>query len=161
MDIASIIEPGRVLRNVEARSKKHALDILSEMIAGADDNLSQGQVFDSLISREKVGCTAMPGGIAIPHGCIDGLERIIGAFVKLGEPVDYDTPDGGPVDLMFAVIMPDTPGTDRKACLKDIAQMFNDRSFLAMLRRAKSSRTLYDMITTQAAAEAPAQSANA
>lgn len=147
MDIASIIEPSRVLRNVDARSKKHALDILSEMIAGADEGLSQGQVFDSLICREKVGCTAMPGGVAIPHGCIDGLDRIIGAFVKLGEPVDYDTPDGGPVDLMFAVVMPDTPGTDRKACLKDIASMFTEPEFLRRLRGAKSSRTLYDMIT--------------
>jgi len=149
MDIASIIEPSRVLRNVEARSKKHALDILSEMIAGADENLSQGEVFDSLIGREKKGCTAMPGGVAIPHGCIDGIDKIIGAFVKLGEPVDYDTPDEGPVDLMFAVVLPKSPGTDRKACLREIASMFEQPSFLRMLRNARSSRALYDMIKAQ------------
>jgi PTS system nitrogen regulatory IIA component len=151
MDIASIIEPSRVLRNVDARSKKHALDILSEMIAGADDKLAQGEVFDSLISREKVGCTALPGGVAIPHGCIDGLERIIGAFVKLAHPVDYDTPDGVPVDLMFAIVLPDIAGTERKACLKEAGQMFGDPAFQRMLRSAKSSRTLYDMITAHSA----------
>jgi len=157
MDIASIIEPSRVLRNVEARSKKHALDILSEMIAGADDELGQGKVFDSLICREKVGCTAMPGGVAIPHGCIDGLDHAIGAFVKLGEPVDYDTPDGGPVDLMFAVVLPKSDEDSNIACLKEIAELFRDEDFLSMLREAKSSRTLYDMIT----AHSTVQSASA
>ena len=153
MDIATIIEPSRVLRNVEARSKKHALDILSEMIAGADDELGQGEVFDSLIYREKVGCTAMPGGVAIPHGCIDGLDRAIGAFVKLGQPVDYDTPDGGPVDLMFAVVLPKSDDDGNTVCLKEIADLFNDSQFLSMLREAKSSRTLYDMITAHGAAQ--------
>lgn len=153
MDIASIIEPSRVLRNVEARSKKHALDILSEMIAGADEELGQGEVFDSLICREKLGCTAMPGGVAIPHGCIDGLDRAIGAFVKLGEPVDYDTPDGGPVDLMFAIVLPKTDEEGNTSRLNEIARLFNDGDFLSMLRGAKSSRTLYDMITAHTTAQ--------
>ncbi len=153
MEIATIIEPSRVLRNVEARSKKHALDILSEMIAGADDELGQGKVFDSLICREKLGCTAMSGGVAIPHGCIDGLDRAIGAFVKLGEPVDYDTPDGGPVDLMFAVVMPKSDEDGNTLCLKEIAELFADVDFLSMLRDAKSSRTLYDMITSHRTAQ--------
>ncbi len=147
MEIETIIEPNRVLRNVEARSKKHALDILSEMIAGADEDLSQGKVFDSLICREKMGCTAMPGGVAIPHGCIDGLDRAIGAFVKLGEPVDYDTPDGGPVDLMFAIVLPQTDNDTNAECLREIADLFRNSGFLAKLREARSSRTLYDMIT--------------
>ena len=152
MNLATIIEPSRVLRNVEARSKKHALDILSEMIAGADDDLGQGTVFDSLICREKVGCTAMPGGVAIPHGCIEGLDRAIGAFVKLGEAVDYDTPDGGPVDLMFAVVLPKSDMAENASCLKDIAGLFADEEFLGLLRAAKSSRTLYDMITAHGTA---------
>lgn len=147
MELDSIIEPSRVLRNVEARSKKHALDILSEMLAGADEGLSQGKVFDSLIGREKLGCTAMEGGIAIPHGCIDGLDKIIGAFVKLGEPVDYDTPDGGPVDLMFAVILPRSGEKDYSGSLCEIADAFGDPGFLEVLREAKSSRSLYDMLT--------------
>jgi PTS system nitrogen regulatory IIA component len=153
MNIAAIIEPSRVLRNVEARSKKHALDILSEMIAGADDELCQSKVFDSLICREKVGCTAMPGGVAIPHGCIEGLDRAIGAFVKLGEAVDYDTPDGGPVDLMFAVVLPKSDQDNNITCLKEVAELFTDEDFLSMLREAKSSRTLYDMITAHRAAQ--------
>ena len=149
MEIDSIIEPNRVLGNVEARSKKHALDILSEMLAGAEEDLTQGKVFDSLISREKVGCTAMQGGIAIPHGCIEGLDRVIGAFVKLGHPVDYDTPDGSPVDLMFAIILPKTNGECHSVDLKDIAAALRNPDLLEMLRAAKSSRSLYDMLTHQ------------
>lgn len=147
MDIGSIIEPNRVLGNVEARSKKHALDILSEMLAGAEEDLTQGEVFDSLINREKVGCTAMQGGIAIPHGCIEGLDRVIGAFVKLGHPVDYDTADGSPVDLVFAIILPKTNGEYHSSDLKEIASLLRDPELLNMLRAAKSSRALYDMLT--------------
>ncbi len=147
MELDSIIEPSRVLRNVEARSKKHALDILSEMLAGAEDDLSQGKVFDSLIGREKLGCTAMDGGVAIPHGCIEGLDKVIGAFVKLGEPVDYDTPDGGPVDMMFAVILPSSSDQDYSASLCEIAAAFSDPGFLQALREAKSSRSLYRRLT--------------
>jgi PTS system nitrogen regulatory IIA component len=146
MELESIIEPNRVLRNVEARSKKHALDILSEMLAGADAGLTQGQVFDSLIGREKLGCTAMDGGVAIPHGCVEGLDKVIGAFVKLGEPVDYDTPDGGPIDMMFAVILPRSDKENYSANLCEIAETFNDPAFLEQLREAKSSRSLYDML---------------
>jgi nitrogen PTS system EIIA component len=66
MTFKSLLQPGRVLSNVEARSKKHALDILSELLSSAAD-LDQGDVFQSLISREKLGCTAIENGIAIPH----------------------------------------------------------------------------------------------
>ena len=153
MEIDSIIEPSRVLGNVEARSKKHALDILSEMLAGAVEDLTQGRVFDSLISREKVGCTAMHGGIAIPHGCVDGLDRVIGAFVKLGHPVDYDTAEGSPVDLVFAIILPKTNGECHSSDLQDIARSLKDPELLNMLRSAKSSRALYDMLTHHRSAQ--------
>lgn len=154
MELDSIIEPNRVLRNVEARSKKHALDILSEMLAGAEEDLSQGMVFDSLIGREKLGCTAMEGGVAIPHGCIEGLDKVIGAFVKLGEPVDYDTPDGGPVDMMFAVILPSSSDQDYSASLCEIAEALSDPGFLQALREAKSSRSLYRRLTHREPARA-------
>src|SRR5690606_40576648 len=106
MSFRALLEPGRVLANVEARSKKHALDILSELLASASDDLDQGEIFQSVIGREKLGCTAIEDGIAIPHGRLEGLERSVGAFLRLTRPIDFDAPDGQPVDLMFGLLVP-------------------------------------------------------
>jgi PTS system nitrogen regulatory IIA component len=151
MTFRALLVPGRVLGNVEARSKKHALDILSELLASASDELEQGDVFTSLIDREKLGCTAIEHGVALPHGRLEGLERSIGAFLRLSKPVDFDAPDGEPVDLIFGLLVP--MPADRAGChleeINVIAAAFQDRELTAALRRATSSRSLYDLLVHQ------------
>lgn len=147
MELAAVIEPSRVLCNVEARSKKHSLDIISELLATAVPDLSQGTVFDSLIQREKVGSTALERGVAIPHGCMEGIDRVYAAFVKLSAAVDYDTADGQPVDLLCGLLL---PADEELACgqqLQEVARRFRESDFLDMLRSANSSRVLYETLT--------------
>ena len=103
-------------------------------------------MFDSLIVREKVGCTAMDGGIAIPHGRLPGIDRIRGAFIKLSKPVDYDTPDGTPVDLILGLVVPAEGEDDYSTELNAIAAVFCDPDLLRALRRAGSSRQLHELI---------------
>jgi nitrogen PTS system EIIA component len=155
MPFQALLQPGRVLSNVEARSKKHALDVLSELLSSAAD-LDQGDVFQSLISREKLGCTAIENGIAIPHGRLEGIEAPIGAFLKLTRPVDFDMPDREPVDLIFGLLVPVEP--HNVGCHHEeislIAAAFADRALAAALRRATSSRTLYALLANHAASQA-------
>jgi PTS system nitrogen regulatory IIA component len=146
MSIRSIIAPGRVLCNVEARSKKHSLDIVSELLAGCGSDLSHDTIFDCMIKREKLGCTAIGRGVAIPHGCADGIDSICGAFVKLREPVDYDTPDNSPVDLIFGLLVPSTDASSHGAELEKIAAAFKDQDLRRELRAATSSHGLYDKL---------------
>lgn len=148
-DLGAVIESGRVLCNVEARSKKHSLDILSELLATAVPDLSQGTVFDSLIQREKVGSTDLDGGIAIPHGCLEGIDRIYGAFVKLSAPVDYDAVDGQPVDLLCGLLLPRGGEQECGHQLQEFARLFRDPALLEALRGANSSRILYELLTGQ------------
>jgi len=147
MTFRSLLKPGRVLSNVEARSKKHALDILSELLSSAAD-LDQGEIFQSLIRREKLGCTAIENGIAIPHGRLESLEAPVGAFLKLSRPVDFDMPDREPVDLIFGLLVPMTE--DDVGCHHEevslIATMLADPALAVALRRATSSRSLYDLL---------------
>lgn len=147
MTFESLLQPGRVLGNVEARSKKHALDVLSEMLSSAAD-LDQGEVFQSLISREKLGCTAIENGIAIPHGRLAGLEAPVGAFLKLSKPIDFDMPEREPVDLIFGLLVPEPE--DDLGChheeVSAIATGLSDHALAAALRRASSSRALYDLL---------------
>lgn len=147
MTFQSLLQPGRVLGNVEARSKKHALDILSEMLSSAAD-LDQGEVFQSLITREKLGCTAIENGIAIPHGRLPGLAAPVGAFLKLSRPIDFDMPDREPVDLIFGLLVPvaeDDVGCHHEE-VSAIATGLGDHVLAAALRRASSSRALYDLL---------------
>lgn len=155
MTFQSLLQPGRVLGNVEARSKKHALDILSELLSSAAD-IDQGDVFQCLIGREKLGCTAIENGIAIPHGRLAALERPLGAFLKLSRPVDFDAPERAPVDLIFGLLVP-MPEADAGCHHEEvsfIATELADRNFAAALRRATSSRALYDLLVNHHAARA-------
>lgn len=151
MTFQALLKPGRVLSNVEARSKKHALDILSELLSSAAD-LDRADVFQSLIGREKLGCTAIENGIAIPHGRLEAIDAPIGAFLKLSRPVDFDTPDKEPVDLIFGLLVPaleQDAGCHREE-VSLIAAALDDRGLAAALRRASSSRALYDLLVSHA-----------
>jgi nitrogen PTS system EIIA component len=155
MTFRALLKPGRVLSNVEARSKKHALDILSELLSSAAD-LDQSEVFQSLINREKLGCTAIENGIAIPHGRLAGIEAPVGAFLKLSRPVDFGTPDREPVDLMFGLLVSDA--RREAGChfeeIADIATTLADPGLVTALRRATSSRALYDLLVNHHASRA-------
>lgn len=155
MTLQSLLKPGRVLSNVEARSKKHSLDILSELLSSATD-LDQGEVFQSLIRREKLGCTAIENGIAIPHGRLAGIDTPVGAFLKLSRPVDFDMPDRESVDLIFGLLVP-VPEDDAGCHHEEvslIASALADRALAAALRRATSSRSLYDLLVNHESSQA-------
>jgi nitrogen PTS system EIIA component len=147
MTFQALLSPSRVLSNVEARSKKHALDVLSEMLSSTV-GIDQGDVFQSLIAREKLGCTAIENGIAIPHGRLEELDEPVGAFLKLLRPIDFDMPDREPVDLIFGLLVP--MPADNVGCHHEevalIASALADRALAATLRRATSSRALYDAL---------------
>lgn len=146
MTLDDLLTPDRVLRNAEARSKKHALEIVSELIAGAEGNQTRSEVFDTLVGREKLGSTALGRAVAVPHGRLPGLERSIGAFLRLSEPVDFDAPDGRPVDLIFAVVVPQACGEEEPRAIARIAELLSDRQFRVVLRQASSSRELYNLL---------------
>lgn len=146
MDIRDLIEPERVLSNVEARSKKHALEILSELLAKTGQDLTSAEIFDSLISREKLGCTALGKGVAIPHGRLRDIDGNIGAFLKLSEPVPFDAPDGDPVDLIFGLLIPEDCGNDHLDDLAEITTILSNVEFREMLREASSSSTAHELL---------------
>ena len=147
MEIREIIATDRVLRNVEARSKKHSLDIVCELLASADEALDRGSVFDSMVRREKLGCTALEGGVALPHGCVDAIERPYAAFVRLRKPVDYDAPDGVPVDMVLGLVLPRGENGCNPDDLAQLAELLRSPDLRRMLREAKSGRALFDLLT--------------
>jgi PTS system nitrogen regulatory IIA component len=152
MDWQTLLKPESVRVGIAARSKKHSLDIVSGLLAkSASVPLSEAEVFDALVGRERLGCTGLGQGVAIPHGRIGGIETCVGALIRLGEPVDFDTPDGEPVDLIFGLLVPadcDTCSTDE---LKALATMLSDPLLRRRLREAPDAPTIHGLLTGEPA----------
>lgn len=142
MNIAELLSADRVQCDSPAGSKKRALDALSEKLAEAFPNLTQREVFDSLIGRERLGSTGLGHGIAIPHGRLAGIDQAAGAFMTLADGIDYDAPDRQPVDVLFALVVPEVCTDQHLQILATLAQMFADPTTVQQLRQCDSPERL-------------------
>ncbi|MFO7594414.1 MAG: PTS IIA-like nitrogen regulatory protein PtsN [Pseudomonadota bacterium] len=148
MQVSELLDIDRISCDHHAASKKRVLEQLSRLIADSQMDLSQIQVFDSLISRERLGSTGFGHGVAIPHGRVKGNSKTIAAMVKLQEGVDYDAVDGQPVDLFFALLVPENSTEEHLQLLAQLAEMFSDSEFVAKLRASPDAQTLLEAIKT-------------
>lgn len=146
MQVSQLLEVERINCNYHAASKKRVLEQLSQMIASVDTTLTQTQVFDSLISRERLGSTGLGRGVAIPHARIKNSEHTVAALIKLEEGVDFDAIDGQPVDLVFALLVPENATEEHLQLLAQLAEMFSDRDLVGHLRSASDSQGLLSTI---------------
>ncbi|KPK56035.1 MAG: hypothetical protein AMS22_02390 [Thiotrichales bacterium SG8_50] len=149
MDLSLLITPDRIACDVSASSKKRALEALSELLARDDDELSAADVFDSLIARERLGGTGLGFGVAIPHGRLKDKDKTIGAFVRLSEGVDFDAVDNQPVDLLFALLVPENSTEEHLQILATLAELFNRSEVRDALRQAKSVQAIHALLTSR------------
>ncbi len=144
MDLNQLINRDSVLYNVSARSKKHCLEILSELLTRQNPDIAAEEVFTKLIERERLGCTSLNRGVAFPHCRIDGLHRSIGALLKLTEPVDFDSHDGHSVDLIFGLMVPLDLEADDLSDVHALSRILRDDALTARLRESTCSNDLCD-----------------
>lgn len=150
MEIAQILSPDRTLCHIEGVSKKRALEILANTIAESSPMLDADDIFRRLISREKLGSTGIGHGIAIPHSRIPGCDRTLGALITLKEPIDFDSMDGEPVDVLFAMLVPEESNDEHLKTLAALASAFNESDFRQALRSAESPHELFAAATHSA-----------
>lgn len=141
----------RIGCKVEAASKKRVLEQLGQILAESEPELSQDSVFDALLQRERLGSTGMGRGIALPHARMPEVTKAVAAFVQLPEAVDFDAIDGKPVDLAFAMLVPEEATEAHLQLLAILARMFSNHDFCTALRQAETSRQILDLIQKQAA----------
>jgi PTS system nitrogen regulatory IIA component len=146
MLLEDIIKPDSVLCNAHARSKKHCLEILSELLVRANPEIASEDIFAGLIERERLGCTSLDQGVAFPHCRTDGLDACVGALMKLTEPVEFDALDGEAVDLVFGMIVPAEVNDQDQANIHAISKLLSDRDLRERLRDATSSKELYEAL---------------
>ncbi|MGM0766971.1 MAG: PTS IIA-like nitrogen regulatory protein PtsN [Pseudomonadota bacterium] len=147
LTIENILAPELTLCRVPASSKKRVLEFIAEQVNHQDATLSETQIFNNLISRERLGSTGIGQGIAIPHCRLEGLDRVVGVLLTLEEGVGFDAIDNQPVDLVFALIVPKEATSEHLELLSQLAEQFNDRGFCDQLRQCTEARTLYSRMT--------------
>jgi len=142
MDLTRLISTDRILCNPPIRSKKRALEQLSELLANACDQ-SSSDIFDKLIERERLGSTGLGQGIALPHGRLGAGEDILAAFIKLPEAIPFESADGQPVDLLFALLVPEAKNNDHLQTLAAIAKFFQNEQNQILIRDANTADEIY------------------
>lgn len=144
--LADLLTTRSITADAVVSDKKALIRLLSAQASTAL-KLEEHEVFDVLWEREKLGTTGVGDGIAIPHGRIEGLEKVSGFFVRLASPIGFDSIDGHPVDLVFLLLAPESAGADHLHALASVSRTLRDAALCGKLRKARDSKTLYSILT--------------
>jgi PTS system nitrogen regulatory IIA component len=148
MLVSDLLSPDRVLPFVKTSSKKKLLELVSEALVKNDETLNSREVYESLCARERLGSTGLGKGVAIPHGRVHGSSGVQAVFIRLSKPLAYDAIDGEPVDLLFALAVPENCTRDHLKLLSQIAERFSDAGLLEKLRNAEDAGELIDLLSS-------------
>jgi PTS system nitrogen regulatory IIA component len=148
MNIADILSPDRTSCDAPGVSKKRVLEFIADFFSEHTDFIDANQLYHQLISRERLGSTGIGEGIAVPHCRLSGCPRITGILLKLNSSVDFDAIDGEPVDLIFALVVPDEQNDEHLQTLSSIAELLQSSDVREQLRSCSNSNTLYQIATS-------------
>lgn len=146
MLLSSLLDPEHVACHVQSASKKRALEELSQLIVKGEPALSQTEVFECLVARERLGSTGLGKGVAIPHGRLKSGDKTIAAFIQLQDGVDFDSPDGQPVDLLCALLVPPESTEEHLQTLAALTEMFRNEKLREELREAGDDEALLGVL---------------
>lgn len=152
-EISSLLVPGAIAAGANIATSKALFQHLGQ-VAEREYGLAAAEVVDRLTERERLGSTGFGGGVAIPHGKIDGLDHVVGMFVQLAEPVDVKAIDDLPVDLIFCLLSPPDAGSEHLKALAQVSRWLRDRAFVAKLRGAGSADAIYALFSASEARDA-------
>jgi len=145
--VGKLIHPSHVLVDLAASSKKRLFE-QAGLLFENHDGIARSLVFDSLFARERLGSTGLGQGVAIPHGRIKGLKEALGAFIRLSQPIPFDSPDGAPVTLVFVLLVPEKATEKHLQILSELAQMFSDKALREAMALAADAAALHELVAT-------------
>ncbi len=145
MQISEVLSLDCTKSAVQCSSKKRALEIISQ-IAAEHSGQNSTELFESMLSREKMGSTGIGNGIAIPHARMFSSDEAIAVLIQCQEPIEFDAIDNRPVDLLFALLVPDAQCKEHLKTLSSMAERLNDKKILKQLRHAESDQELFNIM---------------
>jgi PTS system nitrogen regulatory IIA component len=152
-DLSDLLVPQALQGAIVAPNKKALFQQLAAIAAKLVDKDAK-LIVEKLAERERLGSTGFGGGVAIPHGRIEGLDKVIGVFGRLTAPVDFAAIDDLPVDLVFMLLSPIDAGVEHLKALARVSRRMRDKTFVAKLRGAGSNDALYALFASDEARNA-------
>lgn len=149
MKISEFLDPDNVKFDLEAGTKTRALHLLAAKASRAL-GIEEERIFSALHAREKLGSTAIGSGFAIPHTSLPELQKPFGLFARLVDPVNFEAPDGVPVDFIFVLLTPADNRSLHVSALASISRQVRSKIVLNALRQAQDANGLYRAIVAEA-----------
>ena len=144
--VSRLLPPEHVVLGLDATSKKRLFEQIGLLFENSRQ-IPRARVFDSLFDREKLGSTGLGYGVAIPHGRIKTIKEPVCAFVRVAQPIAFESPDGEPVRLAFAMLVPEHATEAHLEILSELAQMFSDAAMREALVDAPDVAAAHRLIT--------------
>ena len=149
---SQILPETNVVLDLECSSKKRAFE-QAGLIFENNCGIARSTVSDNLFARERLGSTGLGQGVAVPHGRIRGLKAPLAAFVRLSEPIPFESPDGEPVKLLIFLLIPDNVTQQHLEILSEIAEMFSDKNFRTAMNEDADAKSLHTRLVSWQPAE--------
>jgi PTS system nitrogen regulatory IIA component len=144
--LTPLLPTAHVALDLDVSSKKRLFEQIGLLFENTRQ-IPRARVFDSLFDREKLGSTGLGYGVAIPHGRLKNLKDTLCAFVRTQTPVPFESPDGQPVRLVLAMLVPEHATEQHLELLSELAQMFSDRELRERLLAAADVATAHELLT--------------
>ena len=145
MAISALLSPQKIFIDTEVSSKKKLLELLANITAD-QTRLPESIIYTNLLNRERLGSTGLGQGFAVPHARLPDLEKTVGCFFRLKQPVNFESPDNLPVDLVFTIIIPQEAAEEHLLILSSLARIFSDADICEAIRAATSKEEIEKII---------------
>ncbi len=153
MQISRILKPEAIRSLSATTSKKRLFHEIAEQ-AHLCYGLDVANTCEALQDRETLGPTGVGRGVALPHARLKDLDEVVAVFIRLDQPLDFESADRQPADLFFVLLAPLDAGADHLKALALVSRTMRDPDTCAKLRANSDVSTLYAILT-----EAPATKA--
>jgi PTS system nitrogen regulatory IIA component len=145
MAISALLSPQKIFIDTEVSSKKKLLELIANVTAD-QTRLPESTIYTNLLNRERLGSTGLGQGFAVPHARLPELEETLGCFFRLKQPVNFESPDNLPVDLVFTIIIPQEANEEHLLILSSLARIFSDADICEAIRTAASREEIEKII---------------
>ena len=135
MTISALLSPKSIFVDTEITSKKKLLELIANIVADRTQ-LPESVIYNSLLNRERLGSTGLGNGFAVPHARLENLDHTLGFFFRLNEPINFESPDNIPVDLVFTIVIPEEATEEHLIILSSLAGIFSRPEICEAIRAA-------------------------
>lgn len=145
MTVSALLSPQSIFLDTEITSKKKLLELIANIVADRTQ-LPQSTIYNNLLNRERLGSTGLGQGFAVPHARLENLDHTMGFFFRLNDPVNFESPDNQPVDLVFTIIIPEQATEEHLIILSSLAGIFSRPEVCEAIRSAASKEEIAQII---------------